>query len=222
MVQRKRSRASKVVPWRPTPAQLADAVARRVPDVIASDLEILYCGINPGLYSAAVGHHFARPGNRFWPVLHLAGLTPERLGPFDERRLLEHGQGITNLVARATARADEITAEELVSGAVRLRRKVERYRPARVAILGLEAYRKAFESPAAQVGLQRGRIGSARLWVLPNPSGLNAHYQLARLATLFSGLAPSLREALSDRRSCAGATARGRSRCVRSTPNNRS
>jgi TDG/mug DNA glycosylase family protein len=182
------SRASREVPWRPTRAELERAVSRRVADVIAPDLEILYCGINPGLYSAAVGHHFARPGNRFWPVLHLAGLTPERLGPFEEARLLEHGQGITNLVARATARAEEISALELARGAIRLRRKVERYRPAKVAVLGLGAYRRAFVVPSAQVGLQPDPFGGARLWVLPNPSGLNAHYQLAELARLFARL----------------------------------
>jgi TDG/mug DNA glycosylase family protein len=156
--------------------------------VIAPDLEILYCGINPGLYSAAVGHHFGRPGNRFWPVLYLAGLVPERFGPFDEGRLLEHGQGITNLVPRATARAEEVTQAELERGAVRFRRKVERYRPARVAILGVGSYRRAFASPDATVGLQKDRLGGARVWVLPNPSGLNAHYQVPALVRLFSEL----------------------------------
>ena len=156
--------------------------------MIAPDLEILWCGINPGLYSAAVGHHFARPGNRFWPALHLAGLIPEPFGPFEERRLLEHGQGITNLVSRATARAEEVTQAELERGAVLLRRKVERFRPARVAILGVTSYRRAFASPDAAVGLRRDSFAGARLWVLPNPSGLNAHYQIAALARLFSRL----------------------------------
>lgn len=188
MVQSKRSRASAAVPWRPTPAQLAAATSRRVRDVIAPGLDILYCGINPGLYSAAVGHHFARPGNRFWPVLHLAGLTPERFGPFDEQRLLEHGQGITNLVARTTARAEELSPAELVRGAARLEKKVERFRPARVAILGVAAYRRAFGSPGAEVGLQSERLGGARVWVLPNPSGLNAHYQLDALVRHFARL----------------------------------
>jgi double-stranded uracil-DNA glycosylase len=185
-VQPKRSE----VPWRPSAEQLAAAAGGRVPDVVAPDLDILYCGINPSLYSAAVGHNFARPGNRFWPTLAAAGLTPVRLGPFEERRLLDHGQGITNLVARATARADEVSPEELLLGGRRLRAKVSRLRPRIVAFLGVTAYRDAFDRPDAVVGLQSERFGEARVWVLPNPSGLNAHYQLPELARLFAQLRP--------------------------------
>jgi double-stranded uracil-DNA glycosylase len=188
-VQPKRSEA----PWRPSPEQLAAAAGRRVPDVVAPDLDILYCGINPSLYSAAVGHNFARPGNRFWPVLAAAGLTPVRLGPFEERRLLDYGQGITNLVARATARAEEISAEELLLGGRRLRSKVARLRPRTVAFLGVTSYRTAFGLPRATVGLQGERLGKSRIWVLPNPSGLNAHYQLPDLARLFAQLRGSPR-----------------------------
>lgn len=157
-------------------------------DVIAPGLRILYCGINPSLYSAAVGHHFARPGNRFWPALYRAGLTPERLGPAEDRRLLELGQGITNLVGRATARADEISPAELRRGALALRRKVARYRPRVVAFLGLGAYRSAFDAADATVGPRGEHLAGARVWVLPNPSGLNAHYQLEDLARVFAEL----------------------------------
>jgi double-stranded uracil-DNA glycosylase len=190
-VQPKRSE----VPWRPSAEQLAAAAGRRVPDLVAPDLDILYCGINPSLYSAAVGHHFARPGNRFWPVLAAARLTPVRLGPFEEQRLLEHGQGITNVVARATARAEEITPAELLRGGRSLRAKVARLRPRTVAFLGVTAYRSAFGVPGAAIGLQSERFGEARIWVLPNPSGLNAHYQLADLARLFARLRSPSRSA---------------------------
>lgn len=183
-VQPKRSE----VPWRPSAEQIAAAVGGRVPDVVAPDLDILYCGINPSLYSAAVGHNFGRPGNRFWPVLAAAGLTPVQLGPFEERRLLDYGQGITNLVARATARADEVAPDELVAGGRRLRAKVARLRPRTVAFLGVTSYRAAFGAPRATIGLQGERFGEARIWVLPNPSGLNAHYQLPELARLFAQL----------------------------------
>jgi double-stranded uracil-DNA glycosylase len=159
-----------------------------VPDVIAPGLEVLFCGINPSLYSAAVGHHFARPGNRFWPALHAAGFTDRLLSPAEDRELLRHGYGLTNLVGRATAAADEVTAAELVAGARRLGRAVRRYRPARVAFLGITAYRTAFGRKGATLGRQRERIGDAAIWVLPNPSGLNAHYQLRDLARLFAEL----------------------------------
>src|SRR5438105_6147484 len=118
------------IPWKPTRAEIAAAHGKKVPDVIAHRLRVLFCGINPGLYSAAVGHHFARPGNRFWPTLYAAGFTDRRLSPFEERELLALGYGITNVVDRATAGADELTPQELVEGGRRLERKVRKYRPA--------------------------------------------------------------------------------------------
>ena len=159
-----------------------------MPDVIASGLRVLFVGINPGLYSGAVEHHFARPGNRFWRVLHAAGFTERLLSPFEERELLSAGLGITNLVARATASAAELSADELVRGARRLVGKVRRWQPAVVAFLGLDAYRTALEKRGASVGRQCETLGDARVWVLPNPSGLNAHYQLPALVRLFSTL----------------------------------
>jgi TDG/mug DNA glycosylase family protein len=149
---------------------------------------VLFVGINPGLYSGAVGHHFARPGNRFWKALHLAGFTDRVLSPFEERRLLGFGVGITNLVERATTGADEITVEELRRGARRLTKKVCRHEPACVAFLGLGAYRTAFGRGAAEVGPQPERMGRSRIWLLPNPSGLNAHYQIGDLARVFAAL----------------------------------
>jgi TDG/mug DNA glycosylase family protein len=175
-------------PWKPTRQELAAAYGRPVRDLIAPKLRILFCGINPGLYSAAVGHHFARPGNRFWPTLHLAGFCDRLLSPFDERALLGLGYGITNIVARATASADELTRDELIAGASRLLRKVRRYQPTVVAFLGLTAYCIAFDRPSAGLGFQKGRMAGSHLCLLPNPSGLNAHYQLADLARLFKKL----------------------------------
>ena len=157
---------------------------------------MLFCGINPGLYTAAIGHHFGRPGNRFWKVLHLAGFTPRELSPFEERVLLEHGCGVTNLVNYATARADELDDDDLVRGAARLRRTVKRWRPRAVAVLGMDAYRSAFKKTRVSVGEQEERISDARVWVLPNTSGLQASYQLADLVTLFA----ALRRAASARR----------------------
>jgi len=159
-----------------------------VPDVIASGLRVLFCGINPGLYSAATRHHFARPGNRFWPVLHRAGFTPRVLKPWEERELLGWGYGITNLVARATATAAELTRAEFVAGARRLARKVERYEPEWVAVVGIGAYRMAFARPKAVIGAQPERIGTARLWLLPQPSGLNANHQMPELTKAFREL----------------------------------
>src|SRR5262245_50668103 len=126
--------------FKPTPAQIAAARGMTIPDVIAADLKVLFCGINPSLYSAAVGHHFARPGNRFWPALSAAGITDRLLSPFEDRSLLSHGYGLTNIVARATGSADELTALELQQGVVKLKRKVRRYRPALVAFLGVGAF----------------------------------------------------------------------------------
>jgi len=178
----------------PTREELEAARGIRVPDVIAEDLEVLFCGINPGLYSAAVGHHFARPGNRFWTVLHLSGFTERRLPPSEDRSLVERGLGIVNIVDRPTGSADELTPAELAEGGVRLVAKVERYRPAVLAVLGLSAYREAFRRPHTVAGAQVETVGRARLWVLPNPSGLNASYQLAALVGLFQTLRRSLRE----------------------------
>ena len=175
-------------PWKPTKEQLQAAVSKTVRDVIAPDLRVLFCGINPGLYTAAVGHHFARPGNRFWPALHAGGFTDRLLSPFDERELLKSGYGITNVVMRTTASADLLTKDEIVEGGERLRKKVIRYRPGILAVLGLGAYRVAFEKPKAKVGRQEEMIGNTTLWVLPNPSGLNANYQMNQLAELFQEL----------------------------------
>ena len=175
-------------PWRPTRGQIEAARGKRIADVITVELDVLFVGINPSLYSAAVGHHFARPGNRFWPALHGAGLTPRLFSPFEDQQLTEHGCGITNLVARATARADELSAEELRRGGRSLATKVRRRQIRCVAFLGVTAYRTAFAEPAAQVGPQEHGIGGAELYVLPNPSGLNAHYQLPDFVELFAQL----------------------------------
>ena len=172
-------------PWRPTKQQVAAAENATVPDVIGPGLRLLFVGINPGLYSGAVGHHFARPGNRFWPVLHAAGITDRRLSPFDEWELLAAGVGITNLVDRATATANKLASEELREGAERLASKVRRHHPRTVAFLGLTSYRTAFGRRAAVVGPQPETLVDARIWLLPNPSGLNAHYQVPDLAELF-------------------------------------
>ncbi len=173
---------------RPTRAELLAAAGRTVPDVIAPDLRILFCGINPGLYTAAVGHHFARPGNRFWPALHAAGFTPRLLAPAEERELLPLGYGITNVVARASAAADELSAEELAKGARRLAAKVRRYHPRCLAVLGVGAFRTGFNRPDAQIGPQPEPVAGTAVWVLPNPSGLNAHYTLEQLAKLLRRL----------------------------------
>ena len=175
-------------PPRPTRAEVLAAAGKTVPDVIAPGLRVLFCGINPGLYTAATGHHFARPGNRFWPVLHRAGFTPRLLAPWEERELLDSRYGITNLVARATATAAELEREEFVDGARRLARKVKRYRPAWVAVIGIGAYRSAFARPKAVIGPQPERLGPARLWLLPQPSGLNANHQMPELTAAFREL----------------------------------
>jgi TDG/mug DNA glycosylase family protein len=172
-------------PLKPTRADLLAAQNKTIRDVIAPNLRVLFCGINPGLYSGATGHHFARPGNRFWPTLHQAGFTPRLLHPSEERELLEYGYGITNLVARATATADELSSEELVAGQRRLKAKVRRYQPQVVAVLGIGAYRTAFGRKAAILGEQSVELVGTAIWVLPNPSGLNAHYQLSGLVEQF-------------------------------------
>jgi len=170
---------------KPTKAELLAAYGKSVRDIIAPRLKVLFVGINPGLYSGAVGHHFARPGNRFWPALHKAGFTSHQLTPFEERDLLKRGYGITNIVDFSTAAADELDAQELAKGGKRLTAKLKRYHPRIVAILGLKAFRLAFGQPQAGFGLQEQRIGSSRIWILPNPSGLNASYQLPALARMF-------------------------------------
>lgn len=156
--------------------------------MIAPNLRVLFCGINPGLYSAAVGHNFARPGNRFWPALFGAGFTARLLAPSEERELLQCGCGITNIVKRATAGADELDRTELIAGARQLTRKVHSWKPAYLAVVGLTAYRTAFAAPKSQIGLQQKTIGDTLVWVLPNPSGLNAHYQLPDLIRHFAEL----------------------------------
>ncbi len=173
---------------RPTPADLAAAHGRSIPDVVAPGLRVLFCGINPGLWSAATGHHFARPGNRFWPALHGSGFTPRQLRPDEQTELLSYGLGITNVVARGTARADELTAAELVAGGRRLAAKLRRYRPAWLAVLGIGAYRVAFGRRAVELGRQPEPIAGTAVWLLPNPSGLNAHFQLDALAAEFAAL----------------------------------
>jgi len=173
---------------RPSKAEVAAAAGRTVPDLIRTGLSVLFCGINPGLYSGATGHHFARPGNRFWPALHGAGFTPRLISPWEEHLLLEEGLGITNLVARATVSAAELDADELRAGRRRLERKVSRYSPRWVAVVGMGAYRTAFERPKALMGEQPEKIGLSGIWVLPNPSGLNANHQLPELTRAFRAL----------------------------------
>ena len=173
---------------KPTLEEIRAAIGKTVPDIIAPDLQILFCGINPSLYSAAVGHHFARPGNRFWRSLEAAGFTQRLLAPFEDRDLLQFGYGLTNIVDRATARADELDAEELVIGQQQLAAKVQQYRPRCLAVLGIGAYRTAFNRPKALIGQQDESLDSAIVWVLPNPSGLNAHYQLEDLKRVYREL----------------------------------
>ncbi len=177
-----------MIPKKPTKADLAAAVHLIVPDLIAPGLRVLFCGINPGLYTAAIGHHFGRPGNRFWPALHGAGFTPRLFAPWEERELLALGIGITNMVERTTATAAELAPHEYVAGAQRLRTLVEINRPKVVAFLGIGAYRAAFARPKASLGLQAERIGTSALWLLPSPSGLNANHQLSDLVALLREL----------------------------------
>ena len=173
---------------RPTAAELAAARDLTIPDVIAPGLRVLFSGINPGLYSAATGRHFARPGNRFWPALYRSGFTPRLFRPEEQAELLGLGLGITNVAPRATARADELTAQELRDGGQELLAKAVRMRPAWLAIVGVTAYRTAFGPPRATVGPQDLTAGRTRLWVLPNPSGLNAHWSAQTLAEEFARL----------------------------------
>jgi len=173
---------------KPTKKELADAVHLTVPDLVGPGLRVLFCGINPGLYTAAIGHHFGRPGNRFWPALHGAGFTPRLFSPWEERELLPLGIGITNMVERTTATAAELSPDEYVAGAERLKTLVAHTKPRVVAFLGIGAYRTAFARPKAMLGLQAERIGDSALWVLPSPSGLNANHQLTDLVKLLGGL----------------------------------
>jgi TDG/mug DNA glycosylase family protein len=176
----------------PTRDELLAARDRAIPDVVAADLRILFCGINPGLWSGATGRHFANPGNRFWKTLHAAGLTDRILAPSETAQLLTFGLGITNLVNRSTATAAELTEDELRAGAVRLEALARELRPRIVAVVGVSAYRTAFDRPKASVGRQPDPLADSVLWVLPNPSGLNAHYQLPELAAAFRPLAEAL------------------------------
>ena len=172
----------------PSREELEQARTRLLADVAAPGLRVLFSGINPGLYTAWVGHHFARPGNRFWPVLHRSGFTPRLLAPGEQQDLLALGLGLTNVAARATARAEELTRPEIVAGGEILREKVRLLRPGWLAVLGVTAYRVAFDDPRAAVGEQTLRIGDTGVWVLPNPSGLNAHYSAQALAEEFARL----------------------------------
>jgi TDG/mug DNA glycosylase family protein len=173
---------------KPTAAELVAAAGQTIPDVGGPGLRVLFSGINPSLYSAATGHHFARPGNRFWPALHRSGFTERQLHPSEQFTLPASGLGITNVVARATARADELSPAELIEGGALLAALAERWRPRYLAILGVTAYRTAFARPKAVLGLQPEPIGGVPVWVLPNPSGLNAHYTVDTLAAAYAEL----------------------------------
>ena len=175
-------------PHRPSQAEVAAARNRTIPDLVAPGLRVLFAGINPSLYSAATGYHFARPGNRFWPALHQSGFTAGQLAPADQYLLLDDRLGITNVVARATARADELDAAELKAGGIELAALVGELSVDWLAVLGVTAYRAAFERPRAVVGPQDELLGGAGVWILPNPSGLNAHWPTPRLVEAFSEL----------------------------------
>ncbi|MGY2004770.1 G/U mismatch-specific DNA glycosylase [Blastococcus sp. SYSU DS1024] len=165
--------------------------AKPLPDVVAPGLDVLFCGINPSLLSAEVGHHFARPGNRFWPAIHLAGFTPRLLRPEEDGELLRYGLGVTNVVDRPTRTAAELSVEELREGAAVLERLVARVRPRVLAVLGITAWRQGFGRPRAVAGRQPERVGGVVTWVVPNPSGLNAHAQLPDLARAYRELRPA-------------------------------
>lgn len=180
-------------PSKPTKEALRDAINRTVDDLIDHDLKVLFCGINPGLYSGATGLHFARPGNKFWKALHGGEFTDRLLHPSEEHELLERGYGITCFVGRTTARADELTAEEFAEGGRLLVKKIDKFKPQILAVLGLGAYRTAFGRPKATLGPQVETIGTTRIWLLPNPSGLNAHYQLADFIRIFAELKNAIR-----------------------------
>ena len=178
---------------KPTVEEVRAAEGKHLPDILAPDLDVLFCGINPGLYSAAIGCHFARPGNRFWPALHASGFTKCLLEPHEQTEMLSYGCGLTNLVERATSVAAALSTEELRRGRESLEKKVKEYGPAWVAVLGIGAYRKAFQRSKAALGEQQEELAGAKLWVLPNPSGLNAHYQPPALTELFGELREAAR-----------------------------
>ena len=173
---------------RPSKDELKAAYGTTIPDILSPNLQVLFCGINPGLYSGAVGHHFARPGNRFWPVLHFSGFTDRVLAPYEDGELLSYGCGLTNFIERATATAKELTPEELIAGGYQLIKKVNVYHPRALAVLGVGAYRTAFGLPRVVPGKQDRIIDSTTIWVLPNPSGLNAHYQICDFIKIFQEL----------------------------------
>jgi double-stranded uracil-DNA glycosylase len=177
----------------PDRAELLACADRTLDPIVAPGLDVLFCGINPGLYTAWAGHHFARPGNRFWPALHRSGFTPRLLAPAEQHELPALGLGITNVVGRATATAAELSRAELQEGGRALVTFVERWRPAYLAVLGVTAYRAAFGEPKAALGEQPGTIGSTTVWVLPNPSGLNAHHPPPVLAAMFAELRAAVR-----------------------------
>jgi double-stranded uracil-DNA glycosylase len=182
-------------PFRPNAEQLALAQDTTIPDLSGPGLRVLFCGINPGLWSGATGHHFARPGNRFWPALYRSGFTPRQFRPDEQAELLALGLGITNVVARTTAKADELTADEYRSGGQALAERVARLRPQALAVLGIGAYRTGFGRPHAAIGRQPEGMGDTQVWVLPNPSGLNAHYSLDRIAEEFGKLRAAVEQA---------------------------
>jgi len=178
----------------PSKTELQDARGRTIPDVLGPDLDVVFVGINPGLWSGAVGHHFARPGNRFWKALYGSGFTDRLLSPFDDASLLDRNLGVTNLVARTTARADDLSGDEMWRGARELEERLAQLRPRFVAVLGIGAYRTGFGRRDAALGPQEHDLGASRLWVLPNPSGLNAHHQLDDLTGRFRALRDAARE----------------------------
>ena len=180
--------------FKPTKEDLRDAVNRTTEDLIDYNLKVLFCGINPGMWSGATGFHFARPGNRFWKALFLGGFTDRVLHPSEEHELLENGYGITSFCKRTTARADELRAEEYIAGGAQLIKKIEKFTPRNLAVLGIGAYRTAFGKPKAQMGLQTEKIADTRVWLLPNPSGLNAHYQLQDLGRLYGEVRQSVKD----------------------------
>jgi TDG/mug DNA glycosylase family protein len=169
----------------PSKEELEKAATKTVVDLIRPGLKILFVGINPGLYTAYTGFHYARPGNRFWPTIHAAGFTDRLLKPSESSEMLKHGYGMTNVVARASVSASELSKEEYQKGGRILTEKVTRYKPQWVAFVGIQAYREAFNKPKATTGLQPDKIGESKVWVLPSPSGLNAHYKPADFARVF-------------------------------------
>ena len=185
---------------RPTAQELLRAEGKTVPDLIAPELKVLFCGINPGLYSGATRLHFARPGNRFWPALYAAGFTSRLLHPSERDELLAAGYGITAIVRRATATAAELSDDEYRAGKLTLERKIRKYKPRWIAILALGAYRVGFDRPKAKAGRQDDVIGGTGIWVLPNPSGLNANHQLPQLTEMFRELRIASGSAISVRR----------------------